>query len=77
VSFAENCLCFYESLFSHISQLHGSYKYSAKLVTNVVHKLQSKLPKWAEEHFKKDYKVLCWDLLFNKSAVCVAHLIQT
>jgi len=29
------------------------------------------------EHFKKDYKVLCWDLLFNKSVVSVAHLIQT
>jgi hypothetical protein len=43
----------------------------------VVHKLQSKLPKWAEEHFKKDYEVLRWDLLFNKTAVCVARLIQT
>lgn len=57
--------------------MYDSYKYSAKLVVLVVHKLQSKLPKWAEEHFKKDYEVLGWDLLFNKIAVCVAHLIQT
>jgi hypothetical protein len=57
--------------------MYDSYKYSAKLVMLVVHKLQSKLPKWAEEHFKKDNEVLSWDLLFNKTAVCVAHLIQT
>jgi hypothetical protein len=52
--------------------MYDSYKYSAKLVTFVAHKLQSKLPKWAEEHFKKDYAVLRWDLLFNKTAVFVA-----
>jgi hypothetical protein len=29
-----------------------------------------------EEHFKKDYKVLSWDLPFNKTAVCVVRLIR-